>query len=421
MKTKFDCIVIGGGFSGVAAAIAAGRAGSDVLLVEKSNALGGAATLNLVNPFMPNGTTIEKNGEREFFPLSQGLFTEIKERLEACNAIDRNGKVFHEEYLKLILNRMALEAGVTLLFNTVLTEVTRDGNTISSVRLVSKGMSLQFEADYFIDASGDANLAQLADLPSQLGRAKDGLSQPMTLCFRLGNVDLEAFRESRASINPLYQAFQAEGKITNPRENVLIFFHQVRDVLHFNSTRIVKRNPVDPFDVTQAEIEAREQVFELFDFLKEHIDGFQNADLLSTASEIGVRESRKIEGEYLLTEDDLVKCTRFEDSIALGNYDIDIHNPEGSGTSHYYFPAGEYYTIPYRIMIPRGMTNLLVTGRCVSATHEAQASIRILPIVACLGQAAGEAVALAQVDHRSVQAIDIKVLQERLQANGAVL
>lgn len=421
MKTRFDSIVIGGGFAGVTTAISAARAGSDVLLVEKSNALGGAAAINLVNPFMPNGTVIVKDGEREQFPLSQGLFTEIKDELVKLDAIDKGGVIFHEEYLKLVLNRMAIDSGVTLLFNSVLADVTRDGDTIESVRLVSKGTSNLFYADYFVDATGDGNLAELAGLESQLGRAKDGLSQPMTLCFRVANVDLEKFSKSRASINPLYQQFQAEGKITNPRENVLIFHNLVDGVLHFNSTRVVKHNPVDPFEVTRAEIMAREQVFELFDFLKEHIDGFQDADLLSTAAEIGVRESRKVLGEYVLTEEDLVSCKRFEDSIALGNYDIDIHNPEGSGTSHYYFPEGEYYTIPYRIMVPKGMRNVLVTGRCVSATHEAQASIRILPIVACLGQAAGEAVALAHENKSSVGEIDVSVLQERLKTNGAVL
>jgi hypothetical protein len=184
---------------------------------------------------------------------------------------------------------------------------------------------------------------------------------------------------------------------------------------------VVKRNPVDAFDLTKAEIEAREQVFELFEFMKNNIDGFQNAQLLMTASAIGVRESRMIDGEYVLTADDLVSCRKFEDSIAVGNYDIDIHNPEGSGTSHYYFPEEQYYSIPYRSLIPKNVDNLLVAGRCISATHEAQASIRIMPIVCCLGEAAGEAVSIASENKISVREVDITRLREKLIKSGAMI
>lgn len=148
---------------------------------------------------------------------------------------------------------------------------------------------------------------------------------------------------------------------------------------HFNTTRIVKRSPVDMDDLTAAEIDAREQVFEMYDFLRENIDGIQNATLLSTAAEIGIRESRMLKGRYVLTQEDLVQCKKFDDSIALGNYDIDIHNPEGTGTSHYYFPEGQYYSVPYRTMLPLETENLLVTGRCIrclvfSATMNSLAS-----------------------------------------------
>ena len=158
----------------------------------------------------------------------------------------------------------------------------------------------------------------------------------MTLCFRVAGVDMKAFEKSCDTINPLYQQFRQEGKIKNPRENVLVFRHIVDGVLHFNSTRIIRKNPVSGEEKTQAELEAREQVFELFHFFKENIDGFQNSQLLSTAMEIGVRESRMIEGEYVLTQEDLMACTKFEDGVVCCNYDIDIHNPEGSGTSHYF-------------------------------------------------------------------------------------
>ena len=140
-----------------------------------------------------------------------------------------------------------------------------------------------------------------------------------------------------------------------------------------------------------------------------------------TAAETGVRESRMIEGEYILNRDDLVSCVKFEDSIAVGNYDIDIHNPEGSGTSHYLFKDGEYYTIPYRCLTPKKTVNLLTAGRCISLTHEAQASCRIMPICCCLGQAAGTAAAIAKKSGKSVKEIDTDELRKVLIKNGAAV
>ncbi len=187
----------------------------------------------------------------------------------------------------------------------------------------------------------------MAGCPTRLGREKDSLCQPMTMCFRLTNVNISAFWEEKPAINAAYTEARANGLIRNVREDVLAFHTVHPNILHLNSTRIVKRNPTDPFDVTLAELEAREQVFELTAFLKQ-FDSCKNAVITATPSGIGIRESRMIEGDYTLTQEDLIACTHFEDGIAACNYDIDIHNPKGSGTSHYYFPDGKYYTIPYR-------------------------------------------------------------------------
>jgi len=418
---KYDLVVIGGGFAGSCAAISAARENLSVLLIEKANCLGGAAVNCLVNPFMPNATNIEENGKFKKFILSRGLFTEITNELKEMNATKGEPSfVFHEEYLKLVLNRMAISSNVNLLFHSYLIDVRKNDDRIESITVANKSGKQEFFADYFIDATGDADLTVLCGCPYRLGRENDQLCQPMTLCFRVSNVDIDKYKKAQPLINDLYNEMKKKGKIKNVREDVLIFHSMVDGVLHFNSTRIVKRNPVDAFDKTKAEIEAREQVIELFSFMKENIDGFQTANLLMTAAEIGVRESRMIDGNYLLTGDDLVNCTKFKDSIALGNYDIDIHNPEGSGTSHYYFPKGQYYTIPFRSLIPKGINNLLVAGRCISATHEAQASIRIMPIVACIGEAAGTAIGVAFKDGLNVNEIDVKKVQVRLQKQGAI-
>ena len=155
--------------------------------------------------------------------------------------------------------------------------------------------------------------------------------------------------------------------------------------------------------------------------MRERVPGCEKAQLVFSAPVTGVRESRMIDGEHVLTAEELIACTRFEDRIACGNYDIDIHNPEGSGTSHRFFPAGEYYTIPYRSLIPKGADNLLVAGRCISCTHEAQASIRIMPIVCTLGEAAGTAAAVALDSGCSVRDVDVPELQDRLRKAGACI
>ncbi len=412
---KYDVAVIGGGFAGAAAALAAARGGASVILAEKSNCLGGAAVNCLVNPFMPYSTKIDG----EMVKLSAGIFKEITDRLAAEEA--NEGYCFSEERLKYILNEMMLEAGVRLLFHAKLASVeVRDGHIFSAV-LVAKCGDVKIEADYFIDCTGDAQLAFLAGCPTVLGRPTDSLCQPMTLCFRVGNVDVEKFFSSRARLQELWKAAQAEGKIVNPRENILVFTTPTDNILHFNTTRVVKKNPTDPFDVTDAEIIARRQVLEVFDFMKEHAGGFERAVLLSTAMEIGVRESRMTVGEYVLTEQDCRAFRKFDDGIAACNYDIDIHNPEGSGTSHYYFPEGEYYTIPYRSLIPKGIDNMLVGGRCISSDHGAQASYRIMPTVCTIGQAAGEAAAMAASAKIKPIEVDAAELRRRLLENGAFI
>ena len=412
---KYDIAVIGGGFAGVAAALASAREGAKVIIIEKSNCLGGAAVNALVNPFMPYKTAI--GGEK--VSLSSGIFSEIHKKLEEIGAM--RGESFLEEELKYLLNEMTLAEGIDLLFHASLFACKKGGEKITSVSLSTKCGVVDIEADYFIDASGDAQLAYLAGCPTVLGREPDHLCQPMTLCFRVGNADVNKFFASRPALQEEWKKHLAAGEFINPRENILVFKMPIPNVLHFNTTRVVKRNPTDPFDVTEAEILARRQVYEVYDFMKKHADGLENSFLMQTAAEIGVRESRMIVGDHVLTEKECRDFVKFEDSIAACNYDIDIHNPEGSGTSHYYFPEGEYYTIPYRCLIPKDASNMLVAGRCISSDHGAQASYRIMPVVCCIGEAAGVAAGLAVKGKSPVRDISIPELQAILKKNGAFI
>ncbi len=418
MKTHYDLIVVGGGFAGIGAAISAAKRGTDVLLIEKYNCLGGAAANCLIMPFMRYWTYHPETNEK--INLCGGFFEEFIGELQAFEG-NRAITVYNEESVKIVLNRMAQKYGVNLLFNTTVFEVKAEDGYVKSLRALGKSRVLEFTADSFIDATGDAELCTLAGCESKVGRDSDGLCQPMTLCFRMSGVDKEKFEANRAKINPLYKEFKEKGLIKNPREDVLVFNNFNDGVLHFNTTRIVKKDPTDPFDVTEAEIDSREQVYEILNFLKENIEGFEKAMILSTALQIGIRESRKVVGEYLLTQEDLLALARFDDAIATCNYDIDIHNPAGSGTSHHYFANGEWYEIPYRCLIPKGMSNLLVAGRCISSTHEAQASYRIMPYCAELGEAAGVAAAVAHEDGCDVRDANVEKVQKILRDNGSMI
>lgn len=415
----FDLIVAGGGFAGACAAITAARKGLSVLLVERYNALGGAAVHALVMPFMRYWDKRQKDKDPDetkgYFCGS--VFLEVVREMQRITG-EYNDTRFDEEVMKLVLNRMALSAGVKLLYNSVITETEVENGNISAVKVYTKGGNLRFTADYFVDATGDGELSAMSGCDFQLGREGDNLCQPMTLSFRMSGVDPEQYPIDKPNINPLYEEWKKAGKIKNPRENVLIFLNYNQGVLHFNTTRVVKKSPIDGFEVTQAEIEAREQVFEMLHFLKSNFKAFENARVLSTAIQIGIRESRKIIGEYVLTNEDCLSLARFEDAVAVSNYDIDIHNPEGSGTSHHYFAEGEWFQIPYRCLIPKGMKNLLVAGRCISASHEAQASLRIMPYCAQLGQAVGNAVYVAKTNAVGTAEIPVPALQQILRKEG---
>ena len=416
---------MGGGLTGAAAAISAARGGCKVLLIEKGNALGGASVNSLVNPFMPYFYTDPKTKEKVY--LSRGVFEEIINKLKELNCIYEyhdyeSETAFNEEYLKVILNRMLLDAGAEILFHSYLIDSSVKDGQIETVTVANKSGKQTFGADYFIDATGDGDLAAMSGCSFRLGRDEDNLCQPMTLCFRLGNVDVDKYmKEERPEAIRLYKEYKEKGLIKNVYEKILTFKVPSKGVLPFNSTRIVKKNPTDAFDITKAEIEAREQMFELITFLKSNFSSFKDAVVLSSGTSIGVRESRMIEGEYVLTGDDLLNLTRFDDSIAVGNYDIAIHNPEGSGTTHHYFKPGECYTIPYRCLTAKDSDNLLVAGRCISVTHEAQASIRIMPICACLGQAAGTAAAIASKRKAKIKEIDTNELRDVLKDANAVV
>lgn len=414
---EYDIIVAGGGLAGVAAAIGGAREGKKVLLIEKYGCLGGAACHNLVNPFMKYWRVVD--GERDI--LNAGVFAEVVQSLDEKKALKQNGMLFHEEYLKLVLDELTKKYGVEVLFHTAVIGAKCADGAVEEITVSNKSGVYGVKAKAYIDCTGDGDLCAQAGFAYEVGDG-EGNCQPMTLCFNIGGVPYgdRHYVEVRRGVKELYKEWQAQGKIKNPREDVLIFHSILPNTLHFNSTRIIKKSPLNAEDVTKAEIEAREQMFELVNFLKDNFELFKDSYLINSAPVIGVRESRRIIGEYQMTAEDVLGCKKFEDGIARGNYPVDIHNPNGTGTKLQALPPDGYYNIPLGALIPKGAKNVLVAGRCISATHEAQASIRIMPITCCIGEGAGVAAATALSEGVEIANVDIQKVQAKLTENGAL-
>ena len=444
---NFDLIVIGGGPAGAMAAIAAGRNGAKTLLVEQCGCLGGALTSCGTGPQMTFHA-----GKRQVIEGMPGEFVRrmVKEGFSPGHMEDFVGYAssvtpFDAEGMKLVLENMVLESGAELLYHTVYTGCYAQDGKISAVKLFSKNGFFDASAKIYVDASADADLAVHAGVSAQFGREQDGLAQPMTMNMKLYNVDrekvidyilrdkddmlhtipFERLREiPRTGLQGGYSIVQKAkdaGKFTIDRNQLLCFETNNCGEFIVNMSRIIKKSGVDPFDLSAAEIEGRRQCFELFRFLRENIPGFENSVIHSTGPNIGIRESRRIHGVYTLTAEDLLANVMFDDAVAMAGYPIDIHSPDGGQTNHAFLKAGSWYSVPYRSLISREIQNMIVAGRCLSASHEALAAVRVTPLVMAMGQAAGTAAALAAKTGTAVQDIDIRALRETLMKDGAFL
>ncbi len=447
--THWNVIVCGGGLSGVCAATAAARNGAKTLLVERDASLGGTMANNLVGPMM----TFHSPSQQ----VVGGLAQEVVDRLIALGGsvghiIDTSDYCptitpFEAETLKLVSQRMVLEAGARILYNTFVSGVIKEGNAVKGIQITNKGGVSQLSADVVIDCTGDADVAYQAGAPYEMGRQEDGLVQPLTMMFKLTHVDNEALRaysaehlpevmlDERQMKNYLNQALNKnygfgeklkkyldQGKAITERRDILFFNTIYEDEVSVNSTRVSNVNPVDPWELSEAENTAREQVFGLYEFFKNEVPGFENCRLGAVGFRIGMRESRRIVGEYMLTADDILSQRRFPDAIARSAYPIDIHavkKDEEEFNSFGYH--GEVYEIPYRCLVPLKIDQLLVAGRSISTTHEAQGSVRVSPTCMAFGQAAGTAAALSLRQECPPRQVETDELRKRLVEQGALL
>ena len=425
-----DLVVVGGGLAGCFSAIAAKRISPDstVILLERYGFLGGMATAGYVFPFMRYHTRM-KNGTTK--RLVGGLFQEFTD-IMANNGYMvtkhvRNGfySRFEPEMAKCILDRMILDAGVELLFHGLVNQVDVRGcgevqKEIKTLTVQTKAGPLAIGVKLVIDATGDADVIYHSGGAWEMGRKTDGLVQPATLNFRMGRVG--PIKPTRHHITKKIKMEKQKGNPLTPRDDCLMFTAG-KNRFHFNQTRVAGYDFTDPFQMTDAELEGRKQAKRFIDFLQSKIFGFKKrSTVVGIGSQLGIRESRRIIGDYKLTEEDLMDCVQFNDRIALGNYPVDIHDPKGTArTDIRRIPNGKWYSIPWRALLPKGMKNVIVAGRPISTTHEAHSAIRVMPICSAIGHAAGIGMGLALKKNLDPRDVDVSHIQEQLKKQGAIL
>lgn len=418
-KDKYDIIVAGGGPAGCATAISAARRGKKVLLIERYGFLGGMGTAGLVSPFMSHYAAKTEPADEntrieDLKVLNKGIYKEVLDKLENENGILKfvDNTAFDTEKLKRILQNMVLDSGAKILLHSFLYESIVEDGKINKIFVINKSGKQQYEAEIFVDATGDADLAMESGAIIQIGDEKTGKCQPASLMFKMANVN---YYTKRGSVEyPIPESSQI------PCGRVLFFMTTHPGEIVVNMTRITEFDATDVNNLTNAEIEARNQVKTVSDYLKKNVKGFENAYVSQTATQIGIRESRRVMGQFILTQEDVLGCKKFEDGICRSAYPIDIHNPEGPGTILKRLPVEEWYEIPYRCLVPLKLKNLLIAGRCISATHEAHSSLRIMPNCYCIGQAAGIAASIAIDENCEPKDINGKKIVEILKREKAL-
>jgi len=429
IKYRAEVLVVGGGPGGMGAAVAAAREGRDVLLVEHYGFLGGMATAGEVNPFMMN--------HYKGVSLDKGVYTDWLAKMEAYGSFGPGGRVFDPHVARLAAEDLCLEAGVRLLFHHRVAQVITHDRAIAGVILHSKSGFTAVQADIYIDATGDGDVAALAGNAFEYGAEGSPYVQPMTLCFKmkLDERDLPAAmieaqkKQPTASvrewfgpyfqqIQDAYRKAQIEGRIDCPRENVLMFRSVDPLVVHFNTTRVIKKSAIDGPEFSEAEIEARKQLRQYVKLLKDEIPIFKQARLYSIASQIGIRESRRITGRAYVTRNDYLRGATYPDGVVRVTYPIDIHSPTGAGTEMTRLPKDAWYEIPYGCLVPKDIDNLLIACRAISVDHAVHSSMRVMAPVISLGQAAGTAAAMALEQNVAPPGIDGVLLKARLIARG---
>lgn len=423
-----DVVVIGAGSAGCCAAMAARETGAGrVLLIERAGFLGGISTqaLDTFYGFFTPGDNPRK--------VAGGMGNRVVDAMDAVGEIflrpntygAGTGVNYNPERLKLVWDILLDESGVRTLLHTQLVDVETEADRICSVVLHGKQGFFRVKASLFIDASGDADLCHLAGIPYETAGDSEP-AQTMTTTFRMANVDLTAYQAAGGKTMLMQQMTVAVGSGSHllPRKAGSIHQMNASGCISTVAVRVDGFSGLDSGQLSEAEKEGRRQSFIYERFLRDCVPGFAEASIIGLSSSIGVRESRRVYGRYRLTRDDCLGKATFEDKVLICGAPIEDHRSSSCGqeeTHWAYVPDGGVYEVPYRTLVPESSEQVLVCGRCFSATHDAHASCRSMAQTMAMGHAAGSAAALALIDDSGVSQLSANLLQETLFRQGAVL
>ena len=430
LAAETEILIIGGGPAGIAAATAAARCGARTMLLEKYGFLGGMGTAAMVTNFC--GLHASINGSVQ--QIVRGVADDILERLDNLDGLrephpvkakggghDVAAQAYDTSAYKMATDDLLLSAGVDIRFHTFAVDVLMDGAQIDAVLVETKSGRKAIKAKVFIDCSGDGDLAYWSGAECVKGDDNGFMAYPTTM-FRVANVDDDkVHNEGKPNLSALIEAAAKDYNL--PRKTGVLGSQPHAGEWRVNLTQISRDgDPIDGSDWNDlgfAETEGRRQSQEYFRFLKDCVPGFENSYLLETAPQVGIRETRRIIGEHILSEDDILSCRDFEDSIGCNGWPLEQHL---KGSAKWTFLGGRgYHQIPFGTTLPKGVDNLLVAGRCASTTPEGQASLRVSGPCFAMGQAVGTAAELARRSGVTPKEIDVKALQHRLVSDGAFI
>ena len=419
VKGSYDVIVAGGGPAGVAAALGAARSGASTLIVEETNCFGGMITSGLMSHWTGGTDSL--------------VMHEIQARCRRspweCEVLDEeNTLVINHEQAKLAIFDLLEEAGVKMRLHTRCCDVICAGEAVTGIVTESKSGREAWRCRVLIDCSGDGDLAVRAGAEFRVGREGDGKMQPVTLMFKIGGVDFDravfpgSFETLVDTPKGELQAL-ARKLLPPPAGHVLLYRSTMRGEVTVNMTNLTDVDGSNADDLTRAEIVCHRQIPAIVAFLREYVPGYEKCFAVSSAANVGIRETRHFKGLYTLSAEDIVEARQFDDWIATKSaFNFDIHNVEGSGLdrngAQKHFHSKGTYTIPYRCCIPEKIDGLLLAGRCISGSHKAHSNYRAMPICAGIGQGCGVAAAVAVKDHVLPRNVDVKKVQKLLTEDG---